>query len=685
MIDAITIDRIFDAAKIEEVVSDFVSLRKRGVNYVGLCPFHDDKTPSFYVSPSKGICKCFACGKGGNSVNFIMEHEQITYVEALKYLARKYGIEVKDKEMSQEERQAQSERESMFIVNEFARDWFIKQLKEGQEGKAVGMAYFRSRGFRDDIIEKFQLGYSPSDRSSLGNAAVKAGYNSEYLVKTGLCLQNEHGELRDRYFGRVIFPIHSISGKVIAFGGRVLASATKGVSVKYINSPESDIYHKSNELYGIYYAKSAIQKQDCCYLVEGYTDVISMHQSGIENVVASSGTALTDGQIKAIKRFSSRITVLYDGDDAGIHASLRGTNMLLAQGMSVKVCLLPDGEDPDSFAKSHSSEEFRKFISDHEVDFIRFKTDLLMKEADKDPIKKAELTKSIVQSISVIPDAIVRDVYIKECSQMMAMDERLIVSEVAKRREEERERAYEQRERDRMRQQRLEQMSGEPSATEGTEEDPAKPIEMGPDTQQSGEVQPQPPVKPASESYPYDKFEKMILRLIVLHGDRQLQFKQEDGSTVGISVINFIWDDLQNDGITFQNPLHKKILQEAYLQGQAEGFQAERFFLSHPDPEISQYCASLASSRYQLSNLYRKQQTVVEDKDRIEELVSNSLVSFKASIARSRILELQKQLQDPQVISNDELCANVIGELQSIQKVYQQASKMLGGRVINPL
>ena len=449
MIDQATIDRILDAAQITDVVSDFVTLRKRGVNYVGLCPFHDDKTPSFYVSPAKGLCKCFACGKGGNAVHFIMEHEQMSYPEALKYLAKKYGIEIKERELSSEEKMVQSERESLFIVNNFARDYFQNILRNHVDGRSIGMAYFRSRGFRDDIIEKFQLGYCTESHDALAQEALKKGYKKEYLVKTGLCYETDDHRLRDRFWGRVIFPVHTLSGKVVAFGGRVLASATKGVKVKYVNSPESEIYHKSNELYGIYFAKQAIVKQDRCFLVEGYTDVISMHQSGIENVVASSGTALTPGQIRMIHRFTNNITVLYDGDMAGIKASIRGIDMLLEEGMNIKVCLLPDGDDPDSFARKHNATEFQAFIQEHETDFIRFKTNLWFEDAGKDPIKRAELIGNLVQSISIIPEAIVRDVYIKECAQLLHVEDKLLVSEVAKRREVQAEKQAERVERER--------------------------------------------------------------------------------------------------------------------------------------------------------------------------------------------------------------------------------------------
>ena len=432
MIDQATIDRILDAAQIVDVVSEFVTLRRRGVNYIGLCPFHNEKTPSFSVSPSKGLCKCFSCGKGGNVVHFIMEHEQLSYYEALKWLANKYHIEVKERELTDEEKQAHSLRESLFVVNQFASEYFQDILYNHIDGQRIGMTYLRSRGFRDDIIKKFQLGYSTDSHDALARTAKQKGYQEEFLVKTGLCYRKDDGSLRDRFWGRVIFPVHTLSGKVVAFGGRVLSAATKNVQMKYVNSPESEIYHKSRELYGIYFAKQAIVRQDRCFLVEGYTDVISMHQSGIENVVASSGTALTSDQIRLIHRFTNNITVLYDGDGAGIKASIRGIDMLLEEGMNIKVCLLPDGDDPDSFARKHNATDYQAYINEHEVDFIRFKTNLLMEEAGKDPIKRASLISSIVKSISVIPDSIVRSVYTRECSQLLQMEEKILIEAVNK-------------------------------------------------------------------------------------------------------------------------------------------------------------------------------------------------------------------------------------------------------------
>ena len=608
MIDQPTIDRILDAAQIYDVVSDFVTLRKRGVNYVGLCPFHDDKTPSFYVSPAKGLCKCFACGKGGNAVHFIMEHEQMSYPEALKYLAKKYGIEIKERELSSEEKIAQGERESLFIVNNFARDYFQNILKNHVDGRSIGMAYFRSRGFRDDIIEKFQLGYCTESHDALAQEALKKGYKKDYLVKTGLCYETDDHRLRDRFWGRVIFPVHTLSGKVVAFGGRVLAGATKGVKVKYVNSPESEIYHKSNELYGIYFAKQAIVKQDRCFLVEGYTDVISMHQSGIENVVASSGTALTSGQIRMIHRFTNNMTVLYDGDAAGIKASIRGIDMLLEEGMNVKVCLLPDGDDPDSFARKHNATEFQAFIQENETDFIRFKTNLLLEDAGKDPIKRAELIGNLVQSISIIPEAIVRDVYIKECAQLLHVEDKLLVSEVAKRREKQAEQQAERAERER-------RSANAARANAETGVNGSHTAATNPDAQQAGYPSQSlpaglpsetPPPFPPEEEYvsfipqegkegqEFYKYERLILKMVVLYGERVMcNVTNEEGQETPITVTEYIVNDLKEDELAFHNPLHRQILTEAAERIHNEGFTAERYFVAHPDPVISKLSVEL--------------------------------------------------------------------------------------------
>lgn len=695
MIDHGTIDRIMDAAQIVDVVSEFVTLRKRGVNFVGLCPFHDDKTPSFYVSPSKGLCKCFACGKGGNVVHFIMEHEQLSYPEALKWLAKKYHIEIQEKELTDEQKLAQSERESLFVVNQWARDYFQHILKNHEEGRSIGMAYLRNRGFRDDIIEKFQLGYCTESHEAMSKEALQKGYKREYLVKTGLCYETDDHRLRDRFWGRVIFPVHTLSGKVVAFGGRVLASATKGVKVKYVNSPESEIYKKSNELYGIYFAKQAIVKQDRCFLVEGYTDVISMHQSGVENVVASSGTALTSGQIKLIHRFTNNMTILYDGDSAGIKASLRGIDLLLEEGMNIKVCLLPDGEDPDSFARKHNATEFQTFIKEHETDFIRFKTNLLMEEAGKDPIKRAELIGSIVQSISIIPEAIVRDVYIKECAQLLHVEDRLLVSEVAKRREKQAEEKAEQAERNRQRAQR--QLQAEQGGTAGEQPLPPPPTEFEsgsydntlppPPTAEEGAnyVQPLPPPPSylqAAEKVSEDilQLERQILRMIVRYGEQVLIVNEEDGKE--ITVIDYIEYELKNDELSFSNQLHQQMLDEAVAHLSDEGFKAGRYFLGHIDPVVSQFAGNLISERYQLSKYHSKGQKIVSDEERLLDIVPHLLISYKYAIVGEELKKMLRQLQDPDIINDTEKCNDLMDRYNQLRQTQNLMAKRLGDRVV---
>jgi len=697
MIDQPTIDRILDAAQIYDVVSDFVTLRKRGVNYVGLCPFHDDKTPSFYVSPAKGLCKCFACGKGGNAVHFIMEHEQMSYPEALKYLAKKYGIEIKERELSSEEKIAQSERESLFIVNNFARDYFQNILKNHVDGRSIGMAYFRSRGFRDDIIEKFQLGYCTESHDALAQEALKKGYKKDYLVKTGLCYETDDHRLRDRFWGRVIFPVHTLSGKVVAFGGRVLAGATKGVKVKYVNSPESEIYHKSNELYGIYFAKQAIVKQDRCFLVEGYTDVISMHQSGIENVVASSGTALTPGQIRMIHRFTNNMTVLYDGDAAGIKASIRGIDMLLEEGMNIKVCLLPDGDDPDSFARKHNATEFQAFIQENETDFIRFKTNLLLEDAGKDPIKRAELIGNLVQSISIIPEAIVRDVYIKECAQLLHVEDKLLVSEVAKRREKQAEQQAERAERE-----RRSANAARANAEAGVNGSHTAATATNPDTQQAGypsESLPAglpsetPPPFPPEEEYvsfipqegkegqEFYKYERLILKMVVLYGERVMcNVTNEEGQETPITVTEYIVNDLKEDELAFHNPLHRQILTEAAERIHNEGFTTERYFVAHPDPVISKLSVELISNRYQLRKSQIEQ--MVTDEERLYELIPRLMINFKYAIVCEELKHTLFALQNPAIANDETQCNSIMERYNELNKVKSIMAKRLGDRVI---
>ena len=663
MIDQGTIDRILDAAQIVDVVSEFVTLRKRGVNFTGLCPFHNEKTPSFSVSPAKGLCKCFSCGKGGNAVHFIMEHEQMSYYEALKYLAKKYHIEIKERELSNEEKQAQSTRESMFIVNNYARDYFQNILRNHVDGQAIGLAYFRQRGFRDDIIDKFQLGFSTDSHDALAQEAQRKGFKKEFLVKTGLCYETDDHRLRDRFWGRVMFPVHTLSGKVVAFGGRVLSTENKKLA-KYVNSPESEIYHKSAELYGIYFAKQAIVKQDRCFLVEGYTDVISMHQSGVENVVSSSGTSLTGGQIRLIHRFTNNITVLYDGDMAGIKASIRGIDMLLEEGMNIKVCLLPDGDDPDSFARKHNATEFQQFIQEHETDFIRFKTNLLMDEAGKDPIKRAELISDIVRSISVIPEAIIRSVYIKECSQALHVEERLLVAEVAKLKEI-------QAEKDNKPSIAANIATSTPSSTD--EQSPFPPDEVYESfIPQEG--------KEGQEFY---KYERLIIQTLIRYGEKVLcNVANEEGEETPITVIEYIINDLKEDDLAFHNPQHRFILNEAAGHIHDAGFVAERYFLAHPDQAISKLTSDLASDRYQLSKYHSKTQKLVTDEERLLDLVPTLMINFKNAIVAEELKHIMYALQNPETAKDDAKCAVLMKRYLEMKQIQSLMAKRLGDRVV---
>lgn len=656
MIDQATIDRILDAAQIVDVVSEFVTLRKRGVNYVGLCPFHNEKTASFSVSPAKGLCKCFSCNKGGNAVHFIMEHEQLSYYEALKFLAKKYHIEIKERELTNEEKQAQSFRESMFIVNQYARDYFHHILKDHIDGRSIGMAYFRQRGFRDDIIDKFQLGFSIDERDAFAQQALKNGYKQEFLTKTGLCYETEDGKLRDRFRGRVIFPVHTLSGKVVAFGGRILSTENKKLA-KYVNSPESEIYHKSSELYGIYFAKQAIVKQDRCFLVEGYTDVISMHQSGVENVVSSSGTSLTPGQIRLIHRFTNNITVLYDGDMAGIKASIRGIDMLLEEGMNIKVVLLPDGDDPDSFAKKHNSTDFQAYIAEHEVDFIRFKINLLLKDAQKDPIKQAEMIGDIVKSISVVPETIMRDVYIKESARLLNLDQKLLVTEVAKLTEKIAEKSY--------------KAPGEEPPPEEAIPTPTEDVYQSL-IPQEGE-----------EGREFYKFERLILQMIVRYGEKVICcIPDEQGNEVNMTVIEYVHYDLTIDDLSFHNPLHKQILAEAIEHVHNPGFVAERYFIAHPIAEIAKLCTELASERHQLSKYHSKTQKIPTEEERLLEIVPMFLVNFKSAIIKEELKHIVRALQDAEIYNDVEKCNSIQRRFKELHEVLKAIEKKEGDRVV---
>ena len=640
MIDKATIDKIMDAANIVDVVSEFVTLRKAGVNYKGLCPFHNEKTPSFVVSPSKSYCHCFSCGKGGNVVGFIMEHEQMTYPEALRWLAKKYNIEIHERELTDEEKREESERESLFIVNDWALHYFQDNLFNTGQGQAIGLQYFRSRGFRDDTISRFQLGYALPERDALARAAVAKGFKEEFLITTGLCYRRDDGRLQDRYAGRVIFPVHTVTGRVVAFGGRILDNNKK--AAKYVNSPESLIYHKSNELYGIYQAKHAITKQDRCYLVEGYIDVTSMNQSGVENVVASSGTSLTTGQIRLIHRFTNNITVLYDGDSAGIHASIRGIDMLLAEGMNVKVLLLPDVDDPDSFAQKHTAQEFRDYIEQHQTDFIEFKTNLLLRGVT-DPIKRSEAISSIVKSVSVVPDQITRATYLTECAHRLGMNETTLIN------------TANQFIRGEMEEKRKEQRREEAKAG-----GPVKPL------QPLAPVQGQPDV------------EYMLIQMVVRHGQETLYKGVEtaDGGTVDLSVSQYISYDLGADNLRFKNDLYNRMLAEAVEHNDDEGFNAEAYLTHHPDIEISRTATDMAIDHFQLS----KSLQVRRDEDTLRNQVEHLILDFRMAYVEQHLKELQREINLS--TGDTERMMKLMAEYKDMQVIRNEIAKELGNDIL---
>ena len=649
MIDQPTIDRITEASQIQDVVGDFVTLKKRGTNLLGLCPFHNEKTPSFIVSPHKGIFKCFGCGKGGNSVHFIMEHEQISYYEALKYLARKYHIEVHERELSAEEMAVRNDRESMFLVNDYAQKFFSNTLHNHIDGKSIGLGYFRERGFRDDIIQKFQLGYSLDQRDAFSQAAMKAGYNKEYLVRTGLTLENENKQLSDRFRGRVMFPVHSLSGKVVAFGGRILKKDDK--MAKYVNSPESDIYHKSNELYGIYFAKKDIVRQDRCYLVEGYTDVISMHQSGIENVVASSGTSLTPGQIRLIHRFTENVTVIYDGDAAGIKASIRGIDLLLEEGLNIKVLLLPDGDDPDSFARKHNASDFIDFVERNSSDFIRFKTNLLLTDAGNDPVKRAGLVLDIVRSISIIPNTAIRSEYVKECSNLLNVDEQMLYYEINKIKTSEKEKTAAR-----------------------------QPNNLPPDFPPPPGVDDEPPAQYISSSR-FEEQERNILQILVKYGD-VLFYYADEAQTIPVTVGDYILQELEQDNLLFHNEIHALMLEEYKLNHRQEGFLAEKFFIYHQNQRISLLAADLITEKYTLSKVHSKIKKVESDLERLIELVPRVVFEFKNILILDMLKQKLLELKAASEMKNHQLADQLMLEIKQLDEVKKQLSKTLGERII---
>ncbi|TAJ12052.1 DNA primase [Marinilabiliaceae bacterium JC017] len=649
MIDHATIERVMETAnsQITDVVSEFVHLKKRGINYIGHCPFHNEKTPSFIVSPHKGIFKCFGCGKGGNAVNFLMEHDQMSFIDAIKYLGKKFHIHIEEEELSPEKLQQKNERESMLVLTDYARKFFIHQLQETDEGMSVGISYFRQRGFRDDIITKFQLGYSPEKRDALTLEAQKQGYKLEYLDKTGLSVVRDDYK-GDRFRGRVIFPIHSLAGKVIAFGGRILRSDAK--AAKYLNSPESDIYHKSQVLYGIFFAKQEMTRQDRCFLVEGYTDVLSFHQSGITNVVASSGTALTAGQIRLISRFTKNVTIIYDGDPAGIKASLRGIDLVLAEGMNVKVLLLPEGDDPDSFAKKHSGEELTTYIDQHQTDFIKFKTGLLLKDAKNDPVRKAQLIQDIVRSIAVIPENITRSVYIKECSSLLQVDEKILYGEIRKLFK----KRYESGSTPRV------APTASPTASAVAAADRAV----------------------LAANNPFELEERVVMRYLMKFGHVILFEEDEEGETVNITVGQYVLNELKQDDLLSVNPLYNKVLDLYAHHHETDDFSAMRFFVNNTETEVSQLASDLIGKEYELSKLHSKFAEVKKEEDLLCDLVPKVVAELKLKKVRVLLDEKMQALKQLQEAHDIEAMMSLMQEIQTWNKVKAVISKILGNRTI---
>ena len=668
MIDRITVDKILDAANIVDVVSDFVTLKRAGANLKGLCPFHDDRTPSFMVSPARNYCKCFACGEGGSPVGFIMKHEQLSYPDALRYLAKKYGIKIEEKELTQDEIQSRGDRESMFILNEWARDWFKKQLWDTQDGRAIGLAYFRNRGFRDDILEKFQVGYCPNSKGqSLSADALKEGYQERYLVNnqnemeprlsigTGLSLKRDDGTLRDRFFGRVMWPIYTVSGRVAGFGGRVLDAATKGVTIKYQNSPESIVYSKRKELFGLFQARQAIRKADLCYLVEGYTDVMAMHQQGVENVVSSSGTALTPEQIHLIHRITDNITVIYDGDEAGIHASERGIDMLLAEGMNVKLLLLPDGDDPDSFARKHTATEYQQYLQDNQVDFITYKASHTQDTKKNEPNAQETLIHNVAESIAVIPDEIKRTLYIRYAAQQLNMPERLILAAVNSQIEK----------------RRSPSNSPDDGKTASSFSRSLKGIEG---------------------------LEISIAQMIIRHGEKIMcTIEDEDGQEKPLCVAEYIFYSLQDDDISLQSPICRELLQDALDNAHNPNFCAEKYFISHPNEKIRELALELGPDIVALSKLYEVQPSNVspdgerqealpreelDGVERLDEIIPSLIASYKLGIVQQSLQDIIEQMKRSEVKEDKERYRQLMTEFSQKTKLVKELAKQCGERVV---
>lgn len=643
MIDPSTIDRIIEAAEITDVVQDFITLKKRGVNFIGLCPFHNEKTPSFTVSPSKGIFKCFGCGKGGNPVNFVMEHEHISWIEALKFLARKYGIEVIEKEVSAEEKERQDERESMLTVTSFAQKFYTGNLVNSEDGLAIGMAYLQERGFRRPVIDRFQLGYSPDTWEALTREAIKNGFKTEFLEKTGLTII-KGDKLFDRFNGRIIFPVHSLSGKVLAFGARTLKQDKN--TAKYMNSPESEIYHKSRVLYGLYFAKSSIVQNDKCYLVEGYTDVLSFHQSGIENVVASSGTALTTEQVQLIKRFTKNITVLYDGDEAGLKASLRGIDLILEEGMNVRVLMFPEGEDPDSFAGKMNSESLVEYISKNELDFVLFKTRLLREQAKNDPVRKAAMISEIVRSVARIPDRITRMVYIKECANILDVEEKILYTETDEVRRREAEKA----------------------------------LNYKFDNRRPGaqKISSLPPV--TSSSLPErETHEREIIRLLINYGSTELFAESDDTPSGPVTVAGFLINELEMDELTLSNPVYNLIITECKKLMVQNIVPEYRNFSNHPDITISQTAADLLSSTYDISRIWMRKDNYIEtEEQKLKHIVPSTILAYKSFLVRQELKETEEKLREA---GNDESLL-LQQRYMILKNANMQLAKQLGNRIV---
>ena len=650
MIDRQTVERIKDAANIVDVVSEFVTLKKAGANYKGLCPFHDEKTPSFIVSPARGTCHCFGCGKGGNPISFIMEHEQMTYPEALRWLAKKYNIEIQERELSNEEKEQQSQRESMFIVNEWACKYFEDLLHNDVDGVAIGMQYLRSRGFRDDVIRKFQIGYDSDNRYQLATKAKEKGYKEEFLEKTGICYKTDRGELIDRFAGRVIFPWIGVSGKVVGFSARVLDQRTKGVNQKYVNSPDSEIYHKANELYGIWQAKRAIAKENRVYMVEGQADVISLYQSGIENVVANSGTAWSLHQIHMLHRFTGNITLLYDGDAAGIHAAMRGTDMLLSEGMNLKVLLIPDGKDPDELARTMSAEQLKSFLEENAVDFMQFKTDLMLKGVT-DPQKRSEAVASIVNSISLIPNAILRDTYLHLCAEKSGVKEENLISAM-----------------NRMIRERKERGTVQPANT----------IEAGAAAQNATPAA-HPPMQGASPIAQASAVEQMLIQMILKHGEKIIFRDVEDneGNKINLSLAQYVQYNLGADNLKFTNSLYNDILQEAVdMQEKEKDFKAEPYFLHHHNIKISQIAIRMTEEKFHLSG----SQQMSEDEETIRRNVEHLLLDFRKDFVDERLKQLKIEINS--CGSDMERMLKLMQEFKDMQDIRNALAHALGNNVI---